>query len=445
VAGPTLRVDNVSKLYRIGSASDLQSGSDGPLLRALRSPLNNYRKYRSLYRFTPAELAGAAESADVLWALRDVSFAAEAGEVLGIVGANGAGKSTLLKVVSRITPPTRGRVRLQGRVSCLLEVGTGFHPELTGRENIYMSSTILGMRKREVDARFEEIVEFSGVGPFIDTPVKRYSSGMNVRLAFAVMAHLEPELLIVDEVLAVGDAEFQRKCLNTMSTVGKHGKTVLFVSHNMAAITRLCDRGLLMRGGRLVLDGGAADIVHAHLTAGGSDIANREWPELTAAPGDDAVRLRAVRAVSARGAPIGSVKSTEPVAVQIVYDVLEPGHVLSPYFTVVSEAGIDLFTTADSTPGCDQEAREVGRYTATVTIPPKLLAEGRHYVRVVMRSVRAKYRPFTERDVIAFTIVDSVGGLQDSWWEGKPSGVIRPALDWRTEYTQPQMVFDRGD
>ncbi|MEE4186441.1 MAG: polysaccharide ABC transporter ATP-binding protein [Gammaproteobacteria bacterium] len=438
----TLSVERVSKLYRIGNAADLHSAEDGPLLRALKSPVNNFRKYRSLYRFTAAELAGAGESADVLWALRDVSFAIEPGEVVGVVGANGAGKSTLLKVVSRITPPTRGRVRVRGRVSCLLEVGTGFHPELTGRENIYMSSTILGMRKREVDARFEEIVEFSGVGKFIDTPVKRYSSGMNVRLAFAVMAHLEPELLIIDEVLAVGDAEFQRKCLNTMSNVGKHGKAVMFVSHNMAALARLCDRGLLMRNGSMVMDGNVADVVHAHLTAGGCEVADREWPELATAPGDDIVRLRAVRVVAANGAPVGAINSAEAIGLQMVFDVLEPGHVLSPYFTVVSEAGIDLFSTADSTAGADEVPRAAGRYIATAWVPPNLLSEGAHYVRAVMRSVKAQYLPFTERDVVAFTVVDPEGGFGASWWEGKPRGVIRPALQWRTEYVEPAMVIE---
>jgi len=438
----TLEVDSVSKLYRIGNTSDLEEAGSNRFLNLLKRPLNNYRKYRSLYQFTPDELSGATHGNDILWALRNVSLEAGQGEVVGLVGANGAGKSTLLKVISRITPPTMGRAVVRGRVSCLLEVGTGFHPELTGRENIYMNSTILGMRKREVDACFEEIVEFSGVGKFIDTPVKRYSSGMNVRLAFAVMAHLEPELLIVDEVLAVGDAEFQRKCLNTMSSVGKHGKTVLFVSHNMAAVTRLCTRGVLLRDGDVIMDGSAADVVHAHLTAGGNELAERQWPDIETAPGDDAVRLRSVRVVSDKGAPVGSISREVPIGLQMTFDVLEPGHVLNPYFTLVSDAGIDLFSTADNDVEIAEVPREPGRYIATAWVPAHFLAEGSHYLRVVMRSMKKQYRPFEERDVVAFTVVDPGGGFATSWWEGKPQGVIRPVLDWSTEYVSPDMIID---
>lgn len=437
-----LTVENVSKLYRIGSADDLVSSNDNVILRTLKRPWANFRKYRSLYRFTPDELEGTSVSQDLFWALRDVSFSVDAGEVIGLVGVNGAGKSTLLKIVSRITPPTRGRCVLRGRVSCLLEVGTGFHPELSGRENVYMNSTILGMRKREVDAKFDEIVEFAGIGKFIDTPIKRYSSGMSVRLAFAVMAHLDPELLVVDEVLAVGDAEFQRKCLNTMSNVGKQGKTVLFVSHNMAAVTRLCTRGLLLHEGRIVMDATAAEVVHQHLTTGGNDIASRDWPDMSAAPGDDSVRLRAIRVVSTVGTPAGTIRVGDRIGLQITFDVLEPGHVLSPYFTVVSESGLDLFSTADSDKSVDEHTREPGRYICTAWIPADLLAEGNHFVRVVMRSMKKKYRPFIERDVIAFHVVDSVGRIGDSWWEGRPSGVIRPILKWSTEYVPSDMVIE---
>jgi lipopolysaccharide transport system ATP-binding protein len=440
----SLEIYDVSKLYRLGNTSTLDAHEKNPLLRLIKRPLNNYRKYRSLYRFTREELADTAERPDLLGALRDVSFMVDPGEVLGLVGANGAGKSTLLKVISRITPPTKGHIIARGRIACLMEVGTGFHPELTGRENIYMNSTIMGMRKHEVDKRLDEIVEFSGVSKFLDTPVKRYSSGMSVRLAFAVMAHLEPEILIVDEVLAVGDAEFQRKCLNRMSTVSKEGRTVLFVSHNMAAVTRLCDRGLLLRKGQVVQDGSAADVVHAYVTADGENASGREWSDIETAPGDDSVRLRSVRLVSRSGGQVSaSLELNEEFGIQMTFDVLEEDQVLNPYFTIVSETGIDLFSTIDRSQQFETEPRKPGRYIMTAWVPGGLLAEGTHYVRAVMRSVKRQYRPFTERDIIAFNMVDSANtAIGASWWEGKPGGVFRPQLDWTTEYVPTEMIIE---
>jgi lipopolysaccharide transport system ATP-binding protein len=438
-----LEVNNLSKLYRIGLPEYARSKTSNRLLQLLLKPLENYRKYKSLYTFTDGEISGETVAPDILWALRDVSFDMDAGQVLGLVGANGAGKSTLLKILSRVTPPTKGRCVTRGRLSCLLEVGTGFHGELTGRENIYLNGTVLGMRKQEIDKRFDEIVEFSGVAKFVDTPVKRYSSGMNVRLAFSVMAHLDPDILIVDEVLAVGDAEFQRKCLNRMGKVGKSGKTVLFVSHNMAAVTRLCDRGLLVRDGQIVLDSSAADVVHQYVTSGGDETAERRWPDIETAPGDDKVRLRSVRVANASLAPQSVVNARESFGMRITYDVLEEGQVLSPYITLVSETGLDLFSTVDSDVSADKVARKPGRYQSMVWVPGNLLAEGTYYVRVVMRSVKSQYRPFTERDIVVFTVVDETGGdFGTGWWEGRPGGAIRPQLDWSTEYIEPEMAMD---
>ena len=438
-----LEVQNISKLYRLGSAADLDNKDSNALIRLLKRPINNFRKYRSLYKFTEEELNSAQSGRDTLWALKDVSFDAQQGEVIGLVGPNGAGKSTLLKIISRITPPTRGKVIVRGRMSCLIEVGTGFHPELTGRENIYMSSTIMGMRKHEVDSKLDEIIDFSGVGKFIDTPTKRYSSGMSVRLAFSVMAHLEPEILVVDEVLAVGDAEFQRKCLNKMSGVGKEGKTVLFVSHNMAAVTRLCDRALLMQQGQIILDGSAAEIVHSHVTAGNDDVSGKEWADIETAPGDDKVRMRSIRMVTNSGLLSGPLNVQHTVGIQMTFDVLEPDQILSPYFTVVSETGIDLFSTMDKDERFEHEARSPGRYTVTAWVPGGLLAEGTHYVRAVMRSIRDKYRPFTERDVLSFIVSDSdSSGIGSGWWEGRPGGVIRPDLEWTTEFVPAEMIIE---
>lgn len=270
-----IEVHGLSKAYRIGLQEKKHETLAGVMASFLKAPFANYRNVRNLSRFrtwarteTSAESSDAEDNpVDVIWALKNISFQVRRGEVLGIIGRNGAGKSTLLKVLSRITEPTRGRAVIYGRVSSLLEIGTGFHPDLTGRENVYLNGTILGMSKKEVDRKFEEIVEFSEVEKFIDTPVKRYSSGMRVRLAFAVAAHLDPEVLIVDEVLAVGDIDFQKKCIGKMSEVAHQGRTVLFVSHNMAALTQLCTRGIVLVDGKIRFDADAGRSVDYYVTS----------------------------------------------------------------------------------------------------------------------------------------------------------------------------------
>ncbi len=262
MTSPIISVENLSKAYRLGAKEEAPDTLVAAATTVLKAPFRNWSRLRKL-----DTSAQAGDQDDILWALRDVSFEVQQGEVVGIIGRNGAGKSTLLKILSRITEPTSGRIVLRGRVSSLLEVGTGFHPELTGRDNIYMNGTILGMKKREIDRKFDEIVDFSGVEKFLDTPVKRYSSGMTVRLAFAVAAHLEPEILIVDEVLAVGDAEFQKKCLGKMQDVARGGRTVLFVSHNMAVLQSTCNRGVLLVRGALSYDGKVADAADKYLGA----------------------------------------------------------------------------------------------------------------------------------------------------------------------------------
>jgi len=260
-----IQVENLAKCYRIGAKKDRSDTMAEAVFGFLRNPLKNYRKYRSLYRFDDLSPNDNSSSNDIIWALKGISFEISRGEIVGIIGRNGAGKSTLLKILSKITSPTYGRARIRGRISSLLEVGTGFNPELTGRENVYLNGTILGMMKREVDRKFDEIVDFSGVEQFIDTPVKRYSSGMVVRLAFSVAAHLEPEILLVDEVLAVGDAAFQSKCLGKMENASRQGKTVLLVSHNMAAIQTLCSSAILLDQGRICRNGPATEVVSEYL------------------------------------------------------------------------------------------------------------------------------------------------------------------------------------
>lgn len=252
-----IKVENLSKRYRIGLKEEMHDSIISAIFNFVKSPFRNYRKYRSLYKFDDSALSQDCDlnynQSDIIWALRDVSFEVKKGEVIGIIGRNGAGKSTLLKILTKITDPTTGSAEIRGRVSSLLEVGTGFHQELTGRENVFLNGTILGMRKKEVERKFDQIVDFSGVERFIDTPVKRYSSGMKVRLAFAVAAHLEPEILLIDEVLAVGDIAFQNKCLGKMGSVVEEGRTVLFVSHNLAAVSSLCPKSILLDNGEVAL------------------------------------------------------------------------------------------------------------------------------------------------------------------------------------------------
>jgi lipopolysaccharide transport system ATP-binding protein len=434
-------VKNLSKVYRIGLKEDIQDNLARTFVEFLKAPYKNYLKYRSLYKFdditsrpkdnVDEKLAG------IIWALRDVSFKVGKGEVIGIIGRNGAGKSTLLKILSRITEPTEGQARIRGRVSSLLEVGTGFHPELTGKENIYLNGTILGMRKFEIDHKFDEIVEFSGIEKFINTPVKRYSSGMRVRLAFAVSAHLEPEILLIDEVLAVGDAQFQKKCLNKMQDVGQQGRTVLFVSHNMPAITRLCPRAIILDQGRLIADGPSSEVVHKYLDSGTGTTASREWPDIDSAPGDRIVRLRAVRARSENGRVSEAFDIRHPIGLEMEFDVLESGHILLPYYKVFNEEGVTVFAAIDLDPNWKERPRPAGKYITTAWIPGNILTEGALYVTAAMRAPEPRIKHFVVHDGSAFRIIDSTDGDSARGnFGGYMRGVIRPLLKWETLYSE---------
>jgi lipopolysaccharide transport system ATP-binding protein len=433
-----VKAEGLGKIYRIGLKEELHDSFGAAFFDFVKSPLKNFRKYRSLYRFDDVpennEDNFGSPNGDIIWAVRDVSFEVRKGEVLGIIGKNGAGKSTLLKILSRITVPSRGRAEIRGRVSTLLEVGTGFHQELTGRENVYLNGTILGMRKKEVTQKFDEIVAFSGVEKFIDTPVKRYSSGMQVRLAFSVAAHLEPEVMIIDEVLAVGDVEFQRKCLNKMEESSQSGRTVLFVSHNMPAITRLCPRVILLDNGCVVADGPSHEVVRAYLDTGTGSMASRDWPDVSTAPGDDVVRLRAVRVRGTDGTTSsGAMDIRSPIGLEMEYEVLESGHIFMPYFRVWNQEGIELFATIDMDPDWRGRKRAAGLYVSTAWIPGNYLAEGTVFVMPCMRTLHPMVRRFVKVDKIAFQVVDSMDG--DSARgdiAGGISGVVRPMLKWET-------------
>jgi lipopolysaccharide transport system ATP-binding protein len=317
MAAPAIRVEQISKLYRIGAAQseEYQTLRD-TLARAALAPA---RRIAALLRGSESS----APSAEDHWALRDVSFDVQPGEVVGIVGRNGAGKSTLLKILTGITEPTSGRVQLRGRVGSLLEVGTGFHPELTGRENIFLNGAILGMTRVEIRRKFDEIVAFAEIDRFLDTPVKRYSSGMHIRLGFAVAAHLNPEILLVDEVLAVGDAAFQKKCLGKMDEVSHTGRTILFVSHNMAAVKSLCTRGVLLEGGRVACEGSIDEVVDKYLLAGTDMSTTGCIPDGAPRIGNGKARFRTVRMTDDTGRPVTELYYGQPLRVTFACEILE--------------------------------------------------------------------------------------------------------------------------
>jgi lipopolysaccharide transport system ATP-binding protein len=421
-----IAVENLSKRYIIGHQAAKGDGLRHAIENGIRAPLRWIRSGGRRNGSTREEF----------WALRDVNLQIKAGEVVGIIGRNGAGKSTLLKVLSRITDPTRGRIRIRGRVASLLEVGTGFHQELTGRENIFLNGAILGMTRAEIKRKFDEIVAFSGVEKFIDTPVKRYSSGMYVRLAFAVAAHLEPEILVVDEVLAVGDAEFQKKCLDKMDAVGHTGRTILFVSHNMQAITRLCGRCILLENGKIRLDGHSHRVASAYLSSGFGTSAVREWPDMSNAPGDDVVRLCAVRVRDENGDLADNFDIRRPIGVELEYEVLESGHVFHPHFGLLNEDGILLFVAQDVDPEWRRQGRPAGRYVSTGWIPGNLLAEGPMSVWATIMTLDPEVIRADAQDAVLFRVVDCLEAKDTSRGDyPRPiPGVLRPMLRWETRY-----------
>jgi lipopolysaccharide transport system ATP-binding protein len=355
------------------------------------------------------------------------------GQVLGVIGRNGAGKSTLLKILSRVTDPTEGFAEVTGRVGSLLEVGTGFHPELTGRENIFLNGAILGMKNIEIQRRFDEIVAFSEVEQFIDTPVKRYSSGMYLRLAFAVAAHLEPEILVVDEVLAVGDAEFQRKCLGKMSDVAHEGRTVLFVSHNMSAILRLTEETMVIDKGKLAMWGRTPQAVDFYLSRGFSQEGKRAWlPDeipVDAAP----FCPKVIRVLSQQGKVSYSVRSVEPVTIEVEYTLQSAITGLRVGIYLMSSRGEYIFTSFDTDEPDLYErfsVRPAGQYTSRCTIPADYLNEGRFVIGVNASSFRVR-RYFQDEQALSFT-VDPAGAPGMQWPEPR-LGPSRPRLDWKIE------------
>jgi lipopolysaccharide transport system ATP-binding protein len=423
-----IRCEGLAKRYEIGEREAYKTIRD-VITDAVVAP---FRRLRSAAQHSSN--GNGSQDKPTIWALKDVSFEIKRGEVVGIIGRNGAGKSTLLKILSRITEPTEGRVEIWGRVGSLLEVGTGFHPELTGRDNIFLNGAILGMKRTEIARKFDEIVAFAEVEKFIDTPVKRYSSGMYVRLAFAVAAHLETEIIFVDEVLSVGDANFQKKCLGKMGDVARDGRTVLFVSHNTQTVTRLCQRCILLQGGTVLEDGPTHKVMNEYLLSGLSVTAAREW-DIADAPGDEVVRLRALRARALDGTLSESFDIRQSVGIEMVFDVIAEGEEFTPNLHFFNEEGINLFISLDTDDTWRSRPRPVGRYTATAWIPGNFLAEGTCVIGAAITTLKSMKVRLYERDAIAFEVIDSTDGNSTRGeYTGHLPGVVRPLLNWETSF-----------
>lgn len=366
------------------------------------------------------------------WALRDLSLEIRRGDVLGIIGHNGAGKSTLLKILSRITEPTTGRMRLRGKISALLEVGTGFHPELTGRENIFLNGAILGMSRQEVRASFDEIVEFAGVAQFLGTPVKHYSSGMYVRLAFAVAAHLRTEILIIDEVLAVGDGEFQKKCLGKMDDIANEGRTLLFVSHNMGLISSLCQRVILLDQGRISIDSNATEAVLSYYTNGRGTPFNVDFTKARRSVSGYGATLLSGTVEDPAGNAVSEVYIKQNFQVRIRYRLeVSPGYAPYPNFHVTDNMGNYVFVTS---PSNNQIGMKPGVYEAVCNIPGSLLNNGTYFIGLAL-TFRDKgvQIAFFEKDALCVNIIDPIEDTLDTernGYSGPIPGVVRPRLNW---------------
>ena len=367
---------------------------------------------------------------ECIHALRGVSMEVHRGEVLGIIGRNGAGKSTLLRILTRITPPSTGWAEIHGRVGALIGVGTGFHPDLTGRENVYLNGAVLGMKKAQIDHRFDEIVSFAEIDRFLDTPVKRYSSGMYMRLAFAVAAHMEPEILLVDEVLAVGDAAFQRKCLGKMEGIARENRTILFVSHNMSAVQSLCHRVIWLDEGRIVGEGNPRDVIGQYLQKALVPLTESSWNEPSEAPGSSGVRLRRVRIRPVDGSPQDRITLETPFVVEIEYWNLQAGARFYLTLNVINEEGVLIFkTAAPMRAEAPNGGLPVGLFRDVCRVPAHLLNAGVHRIELLVARDHVNIE-FRKEDIVVFEVLESETPRP---WQGKWRGAVRPALAWSTE------------
>jgi lipopolysaccharide transport system ATP-binding protein len=428
-----IRIENLGKKYVLGPS---QAGHKYTALRDVVADRVKFWKQNITDRMHGKE----SFLKDEFWALNDISCEIERGDRIGIIGRNGAGKSTLLKILSRITEPTVGKVSIQGRVASLLEVGTGFHPELTGRENIYLNGAILGMAKAEIKKKFDEIVEFSEIEKFVDTPVKKYSSGMYVKLAFSVAAHLETDILIVDEVLAVGDAQFQKKCLGKMKDITHNEqKTILFVSHNMGIVQNLCTKGILLQKGMAIAQGSSKSIIDLYLKNSLSDSsASACWDSLETAPGNDYVKIKSIKICKSDGTVADQVFLEEELYLDVTYTNSKPGAILSLSFALFNSSEMHVLSSLSfQDASWYMKPYPSGEYKSRARIPGNFLNED-IYNFTVMIVENANQPVVTLERIVSVKMVDS--GANRGQYFGPWNGVVRPILDWKT--VQIQSEFD---
>jgi len=409
-----IKINNLSKSYRLGVYTA------DTIVEDFRIWWN--KKSRNRNNFTENHDTGRIDKKGIFWALKNINLEVSRGEILGIIGKNGAGKSTLLKILSRVTTPTTGEVKIRGRVASLLEVGTGFHPELTGRENIFLNGAILGMNKKEINTKLDEIIDFSGVYDHIDTPVKRYSSGMKVRLGFAVAAHLEPEILVVDEVLAVGDAEFQKKCLGKMKDVSKSGRTILFVSHNTTAIRSLCTKAVLLADGMVEFNGSTDETISRYLGGNYSERNDIIWSENEYKNSE--IDLKRIHVISGNKEKSSLITMEDPLRIQIVYERLAIINRIDFTLHVKGLSGDILFTT--STTNVEEDAR-TGFNIAIVELPGSFFNSGVIEVNLLVIKNRREIM-FQIESALSFTIVDSK--RSEGHWMGRSKGDLAPDFNW---------------
>jgi lipopolysaccharide transport system ATP-binding protein len=439
MSGPVIRVEGLGKRYRLGEG--LRHTALRNLLGdALRAPLRILSgSSRASHNPPSAESPATNANADAgparnghsrfIWAVKDVNFEVRQGEVVGLIGRNGAGKSTLLKILARITRPTEGHAEIHGRVGSLLEVGTGFHPELTGRENVYMSGAILGMRKTEIDRKFDEIVAFSEVERFLETPLKHYSSGMQVRLAFAVAAHLEPEILFIDEVLSVGDAAFQKKCLGKMGQVSREGRTILFVSHNMAAVRALSTRAILMKNGAVAASGMVGQVADSYLLGSAQGASVREWPDQATAPGNESIRISYIRIIPPETA--ATITIDTGALIEIGFDDLLGGMSLDCTVYLTTSDGVVIFESGQVI-SSDRDSRR-GSYRMVGSLPAHLLNAGRYSLNVLFGKDQ-RYVLFRMDDAVSFEVENTTTARGSNM--AVAPGIIRPMLSWRCSFEE---------